>query len=61
MKVVENYKLDYISQLVLGVSKLHHDYGSMMEAQQDVENFVKYNAIDVMLVKLIEDKYILYL
>ena len=56
IKVVENYKLDYISQLVLGVSKLHHDYGSMMEAQQDVENFVKYNAIDVMLVKLIEDK-----
>jgi DNA polymerase elongation subunit (family B) len=56
VKVVENYKLDYIAKLILGVSKLHHEYGSMMEAQQDVENFVKYNAIDVILVKLIEDK-----
>jgi DNA polymerase elongation subunit (family B) len=28
----------------------------MMEAQQDIENFIKYNVIDTILVKLIEDK-----
>ena len=28
----------------------------MMEAQQDVENFIKYNIIDTVLIKLIEDK-----
>jgi DNA polymerase elongation subunit (family B) len=55
-KVVENYRLDYIANLVLGTRKLHHEYASMMEAQQDIENFVKYNIIDTILVKLIEDK-----
>jgi len=55
-KVVENYRLDYIANLVLGTRKLHSAYSSMMEAQQDVENFVKYNIIDTILVKLIEDK-----
>jgi DNA polymerase elongation subunit (family B) len=55
-KVVENYKLDYIANLVLGTTKLHSAYATMMEAQQDIENFVKYNIIDTILVKLIEDK-----
>lgn len=55
-KVVENYKLDYIANLVLGTTKLHSEYATMMEAQQDVENFVLYNVIDTILVKLIEDK-----
>lgn len=55
-KVVENYKLDYIANLVLGVTKLHSEYATMIEAQQDVENFIKYNIIDTILVKLIEDK-----
>lgn len=55
-KVVENYKLDYIANLVLGTTKLHSEYATMMEAQQDVENFIKYNIIDTILVKLIEDK-----
>ena len=55
-KVVENYKLDYIANLVLGTRKLHQAYATMMEAQQDIENFVKYNIIDTILVKLIEDK-----
>jgi len=55
-KVVENYRLDYVANLVIGTRKLHHEYASMMEAQQDIENFVKYNIIDTILVKLIEDK-----
>ena len=55
-KVVENYKLDYIANLVLGTTKLHSEYATMMEAQQDIENFVKYNVIDTILVKLLEDK-----
>ena len=55
-KVVENYKLDYIANLVLGTTKLHSEYATMIEAQQDVENFVKYNIIDTILVKLLEDK-----
>ena len=55
-KVVENYRLDYIANLVLGTRKLHSEYATMIEAQQDIENFVKYNIIDTILVKLIEDK-----
>lgn len=55
-KVIENYKLDYIANLVLGTTKLHSAYSSMMEAQKDCENFIKYNVIDTILVKLIEDK-----
>jgi DNA polymerase elongation subunit (family B) len=55
-KVVENYKLDYIADLVLGTAKLHHDYPSFMEFQKDTYLFTMYNVIDVILVKLIEDK-----
>lgn len=55
-KVVENYKLEYIAELVLGVGKLKHEYGSMLEAQADTFNFVKYNIIDTCLVKLMDDK-----
>jgi len=55
-KVVENYKLEYIAYLVLGVTKLHNEYGSMLEAQRDTFNFAKYNIIDTCLVKLIDDK-----
>lgn len=55
-KVVENYKLDYISELVLGTAKLKHDYNSFMEFQKDTYLFTMYNVIDVILVKLIEDK-----
>ena len=39
-KVIENYKLDYIANLVLGTTKLHHEYATMIEAQQDIENFI---------------------
>lgn len=56
IKVVENHKLDYIANLVLGVSKLKTSYTSMFEAQKDSYNFVKYNIIDTILVKLMEDK-----
>jgi len=55
-KVVENYKLKYIAELVLGIGKLKHEYGSMLEAQRDTFNFVKYNIIDTCLVKLIDVK-----
>lgn len=55
-KVVENYKLDYIAELVLGTAKLKHQYPSFMEFQKDVYLFTMYNVIDVILVKLIEDK-----
>jgi len=55
-KVVENYKLDYIANLVLGVTKLKSNYTSMIEAQKDTYHFLLYNIIDTALVKLIEDK-----
>lgn len=55
-KVVENYKLDYIANLVLGVAKLKTNYNSMLEAQKDRYNFALYNVIDTVLVKLMEDK-----
>lgn len=55
-KVVENYKLDYIAELVLGVTKLKTEYSTMLEAQTDAFNFVKYNIIDTCLIKLIDDK-----
>jgi DNA polymerase elongation subunit (family B) len=55
-KVVENYKLDYIANLVLGVAKLKHKYSTFLEFQKDTYLFTLYNVIDVVLVKLIEDK-----
>lgn len=55
-KVVENYRLDYISGLVLNASKLKHPYPTMFEFQKDVYLFTMYNVIDVILVKLIEEK-----
>jgi DNA polymerase elongation subunit (family B) len=56
-KVVENYKLDYISNRALNVTKLKHPYRNMREFQQDVYMFTKYNIIDNILVKLLEDKF----
>ena len=55
-KVVENYKLDYIANLVLGVAKLKHKYPTFLSFQKDTYLFTLYNVIDVVLVKLIEDK-----
>lgn len=55
-KVVENYKLDYVANLVLGATKLKHDYKSFIDFQKDTYLFTMYNVVDVILVKLIEDK-----
>lgn len=55
-KVVENYKLDYIANLVLGATKLKHKYSTFFDFQRDTYLFTLYNVIDVALVKLIEDK-----
>lgn len=59
-KTVENYKLNYISNLVLNVSKLKSNYQTMFDFQKDVYTFTMYNIIDVILVKLIEDKLSLF-
>ena len=55
-KVVENYKLDHIAGLVLGANKLKHKYSTFFDFQKDTYLFTLYNVIDVVLVKLIEDK-----
>jgi len=55
-KVVENYKLGYIANLVLGTKKLEHGNESMMEFQKQTEKYIAYNIIDTILVKLIDDK-----
>ena len=55
-KVVENYKFDYIAGIVLGANKLKHDYPSFLAFQKDTYLFTLYNVVDVVLVKLIEDK-----
>lgn len=55
-KVVENYKLDYIANLVLGTKKLEHGNESMMDFQKQTEKYIAYNIIDTILVKLIDDK-----
>lgn len=55
-KVIENYTLNYFSNLALGVTKLKSKHASMREAQKDVFDFVKYNIIDTILVKMIDDK-----
>jgi DNA polymerase elongation subunit (family B) len=53
-KTVDRYTLDYVSNLVLGVQKLEYS-GSISEFQENVYDFTKYNIIDTLLVKLIED------
>jgi DNA polymerase elongation subunit (family B) len=56
-KVVENYTLDYISNRALKVNKLKHPYKNMREFQKDIYMFTKYNVIDNLLVKLLDDKF----
>ena len=56
-KVVENFTLDYIANKALNVTKLKHPYANMREFQKDVYMFTKYNIIDNILVKLLEDKF----
>jgi DNA polymerase elongation subunit (family B) len=56
-KVVENYTLDYISKRALNITKLKHPYKNMMEFQKDIYMFTKYNIIDNILVKLVDDKF----
>ena len=58
-KVVENYQLETIAKVALGVTKLDHGYDSFLEFQKDIYLYTKYNIIDCILVKLIEDKYAL--
>lgn len=56
-KVIENYKLDYFANLSLGVTKLKNNHKSMREAQKYVSEFTMYNIIDVLIVKMLDDKH----
>lgn len=56
-KVIENYKLDYFANLSLGVTKLKSKHKSMREAQKHVSEFTMYNIIDVLIVKMLDDKH----
>jgi DNA polymerase delta subunit 1 len=56
-KVIENYTLDYFANLSLGVTKLKTKHSSMREAQRFVAEFTKYNIIDVLIVKMLDDKH----
>lgn len=56
-KVIENYKLDYFANLSLKVTKLKSNHKSMREAQKYVAEFTKYNIIDVLIVKMLDDKH----
>ena len=56
-KVIENYKLDYFANLSLKVTKLKSEHKSMREAQKYVAEFTKYNIIDVLIVKMLDDKH----
>jgi DNA polymerase elongation subunit (family B) len=56
-KVIENYKLDYFANLSLNVTKLKSQHKSMREAQKYVAEFTKYNIIDVLIVKMLDDKH----
>lgn len=56
-KVIENYKLDYFANLSLKVTKLKSKHKSMREAQKYVAEFTKYNIIDVLIVKMLDDKH----
>ena len=56
-KVIENYTLDYFANLSLKVTKLKSKHKSMREAQKHVAEFTKYNIIDVLIVKMLDDKH----
>jgi len=56
-KVVENLTLDYIGNLTLNVNKLDHGYETYHEFQKDAYLYTLYNVIDVIIVKMIEDKF----
>lgn len=56
----QSFKLDYIAKLELGIGKLDYyelGYESMQDfMQKDFSTFVKYNIIDTILIKLLDDK-----
>ena len=56
----QSFKLDYIANLELGFGKLDYyemGYESMQEFMtQNFNTFVKYNIIDTVLIKLMDDK-----
>lgn len=54
----ESYRLDYISQVELGVKKIDYsEYGSLLDLyRQDYQKFIEYNIRDVELVKKLDDK-----
>jgi DNA polymerase elongation subunit (family B) len=56
-KVIENYTLDYFANLSLKVTKLKSNHKSMREAQKHIAEFTKYNIIDVLIVKMLDDKH----
>lgn len=56
-KTIDNLTLDYIANLTLNASKLDHGYETYHEFQKDAYKYTLYNVIDVILVKMIEDKF----
>ena len=56
-KVIENYTLDYFANLSLGVTKLKSKHKSMRESQKYIGEFTMYNIIDVLIVKMLDDKH----
>ena len=59
LKAVENHQLSYIASRTLNIKKLENPYSSFKEFQQDHLTFVKYNIIDSILVRLIDQKHAL--
>jgi len=54
VKMAENNKLEYISRMILGMSKVKHPYKSFYEFQKDVFMFTKYNIIDSVVIQLMD-------
>ncbi len=56
LDTVENMKLDYISDIVLGSGKIKYNGSLQTLYETDFETYVFYNIVDTMLVKFINDK-----
>lgn len=56
VKLKSSSSLDAVAEIVLGVRKVHYD-GSLMDMyERDYEKFIFYNAVDTILVQLIDER-----
>lgn len=56
VKIKENYTLDWTAETILGINKVQHNMGFQEFYRDHYEDYVFYNAVDTIIVELIDKK-----